>query len=73
MERKRKTVANAAEITCPFCLQVQGRREALRTAILTEIESWDRRFDGPEAIAEAIVEIVVRHASCCTLPSNDDP
>lgn len=31
--------------------------ETLKEAIVKELTAWDRRFDGPETIAEAVLQL----------------
>ena len=50
--------AGAPKITCPFCRRSWRVTEATQKAIREELECWDRRFDRPETIVEAIVDLL---------------
>ncbi len=45
-------------LTCPFCQKAWKAPEAVRQAILAELNGWDRRFDGAENCAEAIFDLL---------------
>jgi hypothetical protein len=50
--------AGAPEFTCPHCHRSWAASSSLREAMLRELMGWDARFDRPETIVEAILELV---------------
>jgi len=45
-------------LTCPCCRHSWAVPETCRKAILTELETWDRRYDRPEMLVEAVLTLV---------------